>query len=441
MATQILMPKQGQTVAAATIVTWLKQPGDTLAAGDVVCEIETDKATFEVETPAAGQLLAHFVAAGEEVPVLTPIAAVGEAGEAVSPHAEVPAAAAQTATSGVTPTDTAPTAAPTSAATATAVAVQATAPLVPTAPAPNAQQTPGGNGRVAISPRARRAAQRLQVDYQRVAGSGPRGRVVERDVLAAADSLRTAPVAPGPSAAGTVERIPVAGIRKLIAERMHASLRDTAQLTLNAFADAENLVALRAAIKANVDRLGAARADLAAITVNDLLLYAVSRTLPQFPGLNATAGGDDTGEWIDRHAAVNLGFAVDTEAGLMVPVLPDAARLGLLELSRRAASLTAAARDRKISPDQLQGGTFTVSNLGVFGIESFTPVLNVPQVAILGVGAIALKPVLLDGDVVHRRHIALSLTIDHRLVDGAPAARFLQALAESIASIDLLLAA
>ena len=433
MAVEIVMPKQGQSVEACTIVAWHKQPGDPVSAGDVVCEIETDKATFEVESPADGVLLSHLVAEGEEAPVLTPIAAVGEEGEAV-PVAELPQA------------DSVATREPASAPVAAPAGAVA------------------GNGRVAISPRARRAARQLQVDVASIAGSGPRGRIVERDVVASAgagvqtatagfSATTTVTMLDGDAAATTGERVPIRGVRKLIAERMHASLRDTAQLTLNAAADAETMLALRAALKKKAASAepDTPQAALGAITLNDLVMYAVSRTLPAFPELNAvTGGGGDGGSggaggaanesWLERFTDVRLGFAVDTEVGLMVPVLRDAHALRLLELSQRAAALAEAARSRSIAPDQMQGGTFTVSNLGVFGIESFTPVLNTPQVAILGVGAVTLRPVLVEGEVTHRRQVGLSLTIDHRVVDGAPGARFLQALAASIADIDLLLA-
>ena len=430
MATEIVMPKQGQSVEACTIVSWHKQPGDHVSAGDVVCEIETDKATFEVESPADGVLLSHLVAEGEEVAVLTPIAAVGDEGE------EPPAVAAA-----------APPAVAAAAPAAAPAAVQATAVPAAAAPTPVAPPAASGNGRMAISPRARRAARQMQVDVAAITGSGPRGRIVERDVVAAAGqaapALPATTAQPAPAAVAVGERTPIRGVRKLIAERMHASLRDTAQLTLNAAADAETMLALRAALKtkAAVAEPDTPQAALGGITLNDLVMYAVGRTLPAFPELNAVTGSTaGEGEWIERFSDVHLGFAVDTDVGLMVPVVRDVHAVSLLELSQRAAALAEAARSRTIAPDQLQGGTFTVSNLGVFGIESFTPVLNTPQVAILGVGAVVLKPVMADGEVAHRRQVGLSLTIDHRVVDGAPAARFLQALAESIADIDLLMA-
>ena len=490
MATEIVMPRQGQSVEACTIVRWLKQPGDSVGAGELLCEIETDKASFEVESTAAGTVLAHFAGAGEEVPVLTPIAAVGEPGEQ-APAPGGPAAAAPAASP-------APPAAAPGAQAAPAVLPPAAAggprPAVAPSTAPagsagNGAQPAGAAadaGRAAgrgpaASPRARRRAAGLGVDYTAVSGSGPNGRIIERDVVAAAQArpaltgaarvaaaagapvpatgsgiggrvtladLAAAAAAPAAGlredAAGAVaepvETVPISGVRKLISERMQQSLRDTAQLTMHATADAEALLAYRARLKASPEHLG-----LSSVTINDLVLYAVARTLPQFPELNAVVAGDR----IERHRAVRLAFAVDTERGLVVPVIAGADRLSIAALAARAHELAAATQAGSISPDLLHGGTFTVTNLGALGIESFTPILNLPQVAILGVGSLVLKPVAADAaapgapdpaQISWRRHFGLSLTIDHRVVDGAPAARFLQALGAAVGDIDLLAA-
>ena len=469
MATEIIMPRQGQSVEACTIVRWRKQPGDSVAAGELLCEIETDKASFEVESTAAGTVLAHFAAEGEEVPVLAPIAAVGEPGEE-PPAPGSPADAAQAAHAAAP----APARKPPEPAAADAAAVPA---------ASGAGMAAPGRG-PAASPRARRRAAELGVEYAALTGSGPNGRIIERDVVAAAQArpaltgaaraaaaagapvpaggsgiggrvtladmaaaAAAAPATAAPSgtpgaaaAAEAVQAVPITGVRKLISERMQQSLRDSAQLTMHATADAEALLAYRARLKASPEPLG-----LAGVTINDLVLYAVARTLPQYPELNAVVAGDR----IERHRAVQLAFAVDTGRGLVVPVIAGADGLSIAALAARAHELAAATQAGSISPDLLQGGTFTVTNLGALGVESFTPILNLPQVAILGVGAVTLKPVLADpaaagapdpAQVTWRRHLGLSLTIDHRVVDGAPAARFLQALGAAIADIDLLAA-
>ena len=473
MATDIVMPRQGQSVEACTIVRWLKQPGDTVATGELLCEIETDKASFEVESTAAGTVLAHFAGEGEEVAVLTPIAAVGEPGEQ------------QTALrwSGWRRT---------SGRTGAGSRIRRTGHC-----GPGVCRAAGhrGGGRVCCCCRcrtrtggfggraagvrqggrphrrgARRRAAELGVDYSALAGSGPNGRIIERDVVAAAQArpaltgaARAAAAAGAPvPAAGSgiggrvtladlaaaapgaapeaVETVPITGVRKLISERMQQSLSDTAQLTMHATADGEALLAYRARLKASPEHLG-----LAGVTINDLVLYAVARTLPRYPELNAVVAGDQ----IERQRMVQLAFAVDTDRGLVVPVIGGADRLSIAALAARAHELAAATQAGSISPDLLHGGTFTVTNLGALGVESFTPILNLPQVAILGVGALTLKPVLADpaaagapdpAQVTWRRHLGLSLTIDHRVVDGAPAARFLQALGAAVADIDLLAA-
>ena len=228
-----------------------------------------------------------------------------------------------------------------------------------------------------------------------------------------------------------MEIIPVKGVRKVIADRMLQSLQTTAQLTLHASADARALQALRARLKASPEAMG-----LRGVTINDLVLLAVARTLPQFPSLNALF----TGDAIHQHKHVQLGVAVDTPRGLMVPVVRSADTLSLRQLSTEAKRLANACLNGKVLPDEINGGTFTVTNLGAFGVEMFTPVLNPPQVAILGVCNIQPKPVEVDGEVRFVPHIGLSLTINHQVVDGAPAARFLQALGQAIAAIDLVLA-
>jgi pyruvate dehydrogenase E2 component (dihydrolipoamide acetyltransferase) len=229
-----------------------------------------------------------------------------------------------------------------------------------------------------------------------------------------------------------VREVKVTGIRKIISERMLASLQTTAQLTMHTAADARTLQSMRKKFKESPEPMG-----LRDVTINDMVLYAVSRVLPLFPDMNALFAGDT----LRLHAAVHLGFAVDTPKGLMVPVIRNAHALSLREIAREAARLVAGCRDGGITPGEMTGGTFTVTNLGTFGVHGFTPVLNVPQVGILGVGAIVPGPVMgADDAVSFVPQIGLSLTINHQVVDGAPGARFLQALAADIARFDLLLA-
>lgn len=420
MTTQVILPKLGNSVESSIIVAWLKQPGDRVEAGEPICTVETDKSTLEVPSTAGGVLLQHLVNVGDDVPVQTPIALIGEAAPPPEARADEPPA------------------------------------------------TP------AISPRALKLAQAHGIDPSEVVGSGPGGRIIERDVRARIEaqreSKRMTPVAramverggyvapeqgSGPGGRitkqdlipigdtasprepdtppGEYEVIPLSGVRRAIAERMRASLQSTAQLTLHASADARALLAYRQKLKASDESFG-----LRNVTINDLVMFAVARALLRFPALNATFEGGE----LRQHARVHLGFAVDTPRGLLAPVIRNAHALSLRQLAEAAKALAADAAAGKLPPDALAGGTFTVTNLGSLGVESFTPILNPPQVAILGVGSINLKPILPEGarDVVFAPHLGLSLTVDHQFVDGAPAARFLQALAHNIEQIELLLA-
>lgn len=419
MATPVIMPKQGQSVESCIIVSWKKHAGDAVKVGDILCEVETDKATFEVESPAEGTLLAIFHEQGADVPVLAPIAAIGKPGES---------------TDGMSGTSsTSVSAAPAAAAPAPA-APQAAAPQA-AVPAPVAAAS---NGTIKASPRAKALAASKGIDLSGLRGTGPGGRIIERDVLAAGPGSAVRPaaavIAPAPVALapGQVREVKVTGIRKLISDRMLASLQTTAQLTMHTAADARSLQSMRKKFKDSPEPMG-----LRAVTINDMVLYAVARVLTRFPEMNALFVGDT----LRQHSSVHLGFAVDTPRGLMVPVIRDAHARSLRETAAEAARLIAGCRDGGIRPEEMAGGTFTVTNLGTFGVHGFTPVLNAPQVGILGVGAIVPGPVQdPDGAISFIPQIGLSLTINHQVVDGAPGARFLQALAADIARFDLLLA-
>lgn len=474
MATEVLMPRQGQSVESCLILEWKKKEGDQVKTGDILCEVETDKATFEVEAPADGVLIKITRPQGSDVPVLTPIAYIGKTGE-TAPAGDVPAPSTAPAGTKTPAASKGSTGAAPAAGDATAAPAALAAPA-PRAPAPAASSgIPAGK----TSPRARNLAEARGVALGGLTGSGPGGRIVERDVLAilggrqplspaaveaAITSHLSVPAAgsgPGgrvmlkdltagipdsspavtpdakPSllpAAGiesAVTEIPVKGIRKLIAERMLASLRGHAQLTMNSSADARAILAFRKKLKESPEALG-----LGGITLGDFVLFAVARTIPLFPEMNAHWLGDR----ILRFERVHLGFAVDTPKGLLVPVIRNADRLSLKEISAEAKRLAGGCLEGGIAPDELTGGTFTITNLGALGIESFTPVLNSPQAAILGVCAITPKAVMEGEEVRFVPSIGLSLTIDHQAVDGAPGARFLKELSETLARFDIILA-
>lgn len=464
MAQVVVMPQLGNTVESCLITTWLVAVGDEVDASTLLCEIETDKSAMEVPAGVSGTVLALLAAEGDEVPVKQPIVVVGEPGENIEevlagaglpPQTSGEAGEVDEAPEQDTAEDTAP-AQP--AATATA------------APARAAEGEPSG-----ISPRARGLAAAQGIAAEKLTGTGPDGRVIARDVEAAAAAgpgltagaraaasgfvpgavgtgiggrvtradLASSPAveaetAPGTASAGTpgapldfpgeVADTPLKGIRKVIADRMMNSLATSAQLTYTATAPAAGLLALRKRLKSAADP------ELSGVTIGDLVGYATVKALAGHPRVNAHL----TDNTLRTFAHVHLGMAVDTPRGLLVPTLRFADTLNLRQFSVLSKQLANDAIAGSISPDLLGGATFTVSNLGSFGIESFTPLLNVPQVAILGVDAIFPRAVVNpDGSVGAEQRIGLSLTADHRVIDGADAARYLRDLVAAITDIDL----
>ncbi len=416
MANAVLMPKAGITVESCIIGKWNKKVGDKVAMGDILFSYETDKASFECESTAEGELLEIFYGDGEEVPCLVNVCAVGEKGEdcsALRPDGSAAPAA---------PADSAPAAAPQPAAAAAPAA-----PAVDGAP---------------VSPRARKLADRAGVDASQAAGTGPNGRVIERDVRQLMKDSLTAQLQPvkeelAAAIAPAVESMEAAfedvvftGIRKVIAKSMTTSLQSMAQLTQHFSFNAAAIQSYRKLVKGIEEYAG--------ITLGDIVLYAVSRTLLNHPDLNANMVGEDT---LRRFKHVNLGVAVDTPRGLMVPTIFGADQKSLLEISKEVKSLAEQARSGKISPDLLSGGTFTVTNLGSTGVEMFTPVINPPQTGILGVCGITQRVASgKDGALSVYPAMGLSLSFDHRAVDGAPAARFMQELCKNLEQFTALLA-
>lgn len=443
MAKEVIMPKMGQTMEAGTIIEWYVKEGDTVKKGEPIFKFESDKAALEAEAPASGTLLKILRHPGETVPILEVVGIIGEPGEDISRFLK-PAAAPEAAVPAGAPEAPAPAAVP-------------AAPAAPPAP----------EGRRFASPRARMVAKQLGVPLERVTGTGPGGRIVERDVLAYAQSLpkatpaarklaaemgvpletlavgpervtkaeverAAAPVPPpaAPAPAPAVQTIPMAGVRAIIAERMSASAHTTAAVTLFTEVDAAALVQLRESFK---------QSPLAGGLVpgyNEILVLIVARALQEHPNMNARLVENR----IEQLATINIGVAVDTERGLLVPVIRDAASKRLGDIVAEFRTLVERARAGQSLPDDLTGGTFTITNLGMYEIDGFTPIINLPECAILGVGRIVEKPVALNGQVVIRPMMVLSLTFDHRINDGAPAARFLQRVKQLIERPYLLLA-
>jgi len=446
MATPVIMPRQGQSVESCIIATWHKKKGDKVEVGDQLFTYETDKATFDEEATVAGTLIDVFFEEGDDVECLLNVCVIGEEGEDTSAFRPEGAA------------DEAPA----------AEAAPATEAAAPAAAAPVAKVSDTANENVFISPRAKNHADKLGVDVRFAEGSGPNGRIIERDVEALAQSGVAFTKAAAAEAAGSDAKfegtgiggrvttgdlkkpvaqavqeamqaeegvaytdVPLTNIRKVISKAMHNSLASTAQLTLNTSFDATEIMAYRKKLKAGAEKMG-----LGNITLNDIVLYAVSRTLLQHKDLNANMLDDKMR--IFNH--VNLGVAVDTPRGLMVPNIFCAELKTLSEISAETKELASACQGGTISPDLLNGGSFTVTNLGSFGIESFTPVLNAPQTGILGVDTITQRAKEVNGEIVFYPAMGLSLTFDHRAVDGAPAAKFLQDLKANLENFSVLLA-
>jgi len=408
MATPLQMPKLGNTVEECFITKWHKHKGDAVAAGDVIADIETDKATFELTAPVDGVLLETYFEEGALVPVFTTLCVIGAEGETVEAFA--PPGMGST---GAPPAEDQRETRPAEQAVRTSVPPPATTPQ------------PATSG--PLSPRARRFSREQEFKPASVAGTGPGLRVLEADLRRARDALSLRGELPG--SASAEETQPPAGeplsvFRSALASRVTQGMRSTAQYTVHGSADAGEMLALRRRCQ---------QADATAgITIGDLVVFCAIQALLEAPDVNA--------ELIDhtlrRHDRVHIGFACDTPRGLMVPVIRDAHTLSIRALSARIRDLANQALSGEIALDDLSGGTFTVTNLGSLGVESFTPVLNPPQVAILGVDAIQPKPVRKpDGNIEFIDAIGLSLTVDHQVIDGAPAARFLALLREKIEGV------
>lgn len=446
MATTVIMPKQGQSVESCIITKWHKKVGDRVEKGDILFSYETDKASFEEESHVSGTILAILFQEDDDVPCLQNVCVIGEAGESVDEFSTVDRAetVSQAENEVLAPTQAQTTVTPLEQQTTTKVS--------------NSDK---------VSPRARNLAEKLGIDTNAAEATGPNGRVIEIDIhrlreqgiFATSAAISSGSSLPqngtgiggrttvtdlnrAPEAASTgnaastqaaptglgyrVEKVP--NIRKVIAKSMQHSLQSMSQLTLNSSFDASELLEIRKKLKAaNVDFN---------VTLNDMILFAVARVLKDHPMLNANFINGDTMRYFDN---VNLGMAVDTDKGLVVPTIFTADTMSLVQLSNTAKDLADKCKKGTISPDMIKGGSFTITNLGTLGIESFTPVINPPQTGILGVNSIVTRVREVNGTIETYPAMGLSLTFDHGALDGAPAARFLKALGTALENFSILL--
>jgi pyruvate dehydrogenase E2 component (dihydrolipoamide acetyltransferase) len=425
MANIIEMPKLSDTMTVGTLVKWLKKEGDAVKSGDILAEVETDKATMELESFFDGTLLSVFIPAGSQVPIGAALCAVGKPGEKVAaPEAKAPPAAP------AAPPD-APPAAP---ATPAPAAAPAAAP-VSKAPVPPAAADPAG--RVKISPLARKLAVEKGVDPAGVAGTGTGGRIVRADILsakAAGGKGGSAPFAGGAAlgAKGPVQEealVPVSNIRGTIARRLLESKIQIPHYYLDIEIDAGPLLELRAELNAALEQEGVK------LSVNDFILKASAEALRQVPAVNCSWEGTA----IRHHSAAHVSFAVAIEDGLITPVIRDAHLKTIFAISAEAKPLGKRAKEKKLAPDEFTGGTFCVSNLGMMGIDRFAAIINPPNAAILAVGTTVRKPVVKDNSIVIGQRMSLTLSADHRVVDGAVGAAFLAAIRDLLERPSLLL--
>lgn len=439
MPNPILMPKPGQMTEECSIIRWLKKEGDPVAKGDVLFEIETDKAAMEVEAFHEGVLLKIVVKEGIAVPVQSVCGFVGQPGEAVPdvapPPPPKPAEAAAPA---------ARAAAPVTAAAVAGAPAAAPAAFVPAAPA--------APSRFRISPRAKKLAADSVIDPKKVKGSGPEGRITEKDIRAYLDAkgygnLRIAPAAKELAAkegldileirgSGEGGRITMADVqrgvaekpktmskmRQVIAQRLTQSFTSTPHIFVTVSVDMTDLVTYRNALKKSG----------APYTVTDFILHATAQTLTEMPEVNSTTDGKQV--W--WHSKVNMGLAVALEKGLVVPVIWNADELSLMELHDRNAELSKKARDGKLLPDEMTGSTFTISNMGMLGVEQFTAIINPGEAAILAVSSTMPQPVVKDNQIVIRQMMKITVSVDHRLIDGAMAAKFVNLIKAKLEDVE-----
>ncbi|MGQ0561808.1 MAG: pyruvate dehydrogenase complex dihydrolipoamide acetyltransferase [Gemmatimonadota bacterium] len=402
MATRVHMEALSPTMEEGRLVTWLKKEGDQITEGDVLAEIETDKATMELVARGAGVLRKRLIAEGESAPVGSVIGVIAAADEDIS---GIAGEAAKSAAPASQPAARAPEAAPERAAQP--------------APAPSAAPAGNGGGRVKASPLARKMAAESGVELRSIQGTGPGGRITKRDIEGAAPAGRAPARAPAAAAPATeFEDVPLTQMRKTIAKRLATSIGPIPTFYLTIEADMTALQRARENVNKRLEESGIKT------SINDFIIKAVAVGLRQHPEVNA--------QWTDtairRFQRVHIGVAVAVEDGLITPVVRDADAKGVADIAQEVRELAKRARDRKLQPDEYTGATFSISNLGMFGIDEFTAIINPPEAAILAVGRVEEKAVVENGQMVPQPRMRVTMSCDHRVIDGATGARFLQTL-------------
>jgi pyruvate dehydrogenase E2 component (dihydrolipoamide acetyltransferase) len=446
MANIIEMPKLSDTMTVGTLVKWLKNEGDAVKSGDMLAEVETDKATMELECFFDGTLLKIFAPGGSQVAIGAPLCAIGKPGEKVdapaAPAAPAGKPAEQTkpepagaATTSKNETQAQPAAAPAPAARSAEPAP---------APAPSPAPVSASGGRIRISPLARKLAEEKGIDPSRVTGSGPGGRIVRADVLAAEKSGSAKAGAAGAGkpagtfAGGAIaskgpiqedKLVPVSNMRATIARRLTESKSQVPHFYVEVEVDAAPLLALREQLNTGLEKEGVK------LSVNDFVLKASAEALRRVPAVNCSWEGAN----IRQHSAAHVSFAVAIEDGLITPVIRDAHLKSVFQISTEAKTLGKLAKEKKLKPDQFTGGTFCVSNMGMMGVSRFGAIINPPNGAILAVGATIKKPIVKNDQIVVGQIMALNLSCDHRVVDGAVGAQYLAALKQLLEAPALLL--
>ena len=425
---KVEMPKMGDTMEEGKILHWLKKEGEQVKKGEMLAEVETDKVNIEIEAFASGTLRRILVAEGSSAPIGAPIALIGTPDE---PLPDSPGSGGKSAEA----TKTAGVPTPANVQSSAAQQPVASAVFASAQQANSAGAAPGLQGRVFISPIARRIAEENKLDYAGLRGTGPNGRIIKLDVEAALTRVQpvpspvqtvTLPTQPVTTAepvlaqvdTGEVVEIPLTAMRRTIARRLSQSMQTAPHFYVTSVIDTDKLAALRQ----QINEYAASDPSPVKVSFNDLIVKAVAKALLRMPQMNVSFAEDR----LLQKKQVHIGVAVALEQGLIVPVLRNADQRGILDIARETRRLAEAAREGKLRPEDFSGGTFTVSNLGMFDVDSFTAVINPPESAILAIGSITPTPAVVDGQVVVRNRMKVTLSSDHRAIDGATAARFLQ---------------